>query len=48
MCDVLGGSCDCGSHMSLGGSGVHWVGEEGRSLWTCGLQAFMWMLWTAV
>ena len=27
MCDVLGGSCDCGSHMSLG---VHWVGEEGH------------------
>ena len=24
MCDVLGGSCDCGSHMSLGGSCVHW------------------------
>ena len=28
MCDVLGGSCDCGSHMSLGGSCVHWVWEE--------------------
>ena len=27
MCDVLGGSCHCGSHMSLG---VHWVGEEGH------------------
>ena len=28
MCDVLGGSCDCGSHMSLGGSCVHWLWEE--------------------
>ena len=32
MCDVLGGSCDCGSHMSLGGSCVHWVWEEGHVL----------------
>ena len=29
MCDVLGGSCDCGSHMSLGGSCVHWVWRRG-------------------
>ena len=52
MCDVLGGSCDCRSRMSLGGSCVHWVWEEGacvgRSLWRCGLQAVMCMLWTAV
>ena len=32
MCDVLGGSCDCGSHMSLGCSCVHWVWEEGHVL----------------
>ena len=32
MCDVLGGSCDCGSHMSLGGSCVLLVWEEGHVL----------------
>ena len=32
MCDVLGGSCDCGSHVSLGGSCVHWVWEEGHDV----------------